>query len=72
MSEKLRVIKIADKRIGLNEKCFIIAEAGVNHNGSLNLAKKMIDAARKAQADAIKFQTFKTENLLTKNAPKTD
>ncbi len=49
---------------------FIIAEAGVNHNGSIDLAKKMIDVASDAGADAIKFQTFKAENLLTKDAKK--
>lgn len=51
-------------------KTFIIAEAGVNHNGDVNLAKKMIDAAADAKVDAIKFQTFKTENLITKSAQK--
>lgn len=49
---------------------FIIAEAGVNHNGDLNTAKKLIDAALVAGADAIKFQSFKAENLVTKDAPK--
>ena len=49
---------------------FIIAEAGVNHNGSVDIAKKLIDAACEAGADAVKFQTFKAENLVTKNAPK--
>lgn len=49
---------------------FIIAEAGVNHNGSIELAKKMIDIASKSGADAVKFQTFKTENLVTKDAKK--
>jgi N,N'-diacetyllegionaminate synthase len=47
---------------------FIIAEAGVNHNGSIDLAKKLIDVAALAGADAVKFQTFKAENLVTKNA----
>ena len=46
---------------------FIIAEAGVNHNGSVDLAKKLIDAASEAGADAVKFQTFKAKNLVTKN-----
>ncbi len=41
---------------------FIIAEAGVNHNGSISIAKRLIDIAAKAGADAVKFQTFKTEN----------
>jgi len=49
---------------------FIIAEAGVNHNGDSNLAKKLIDVAVEAGADAVKFQTFKTENLVSKNAAK--
>jgi len=49
---------------------FIIAEAGVNHNGSVELAKKLIDVASKAGADAVKFQTFKAEKLLSKNAEK--
>lgn len=49
---------------------YIIAEAGVNHNGSLDSALEMIDAAAKSGADAIKFQTYKTENLVTKNAQK--
>lgn len=49
---------------------FIIAEAGVNHNGDIDLAKRMIDIASKYNVDAIKFQTFKTENLVSKNAKK--
>ena len=49
---------------------FIIAEAGVNHNGSINLAKKLIDVASNAGADAVKFQSFKAENLATKQAQK--
>jgi len=49
---------------------FIIAEAGVNHNGSITLAKKLIDVASKAGADAVKFQTFKAEKLVAKNAQK--
>ncbi|HIP20909.1 MAG TPA: N-acetylneuraminate synthase, partial [Sulfurimonas sp.] len=51
---------------------FIIAEAGVNHNGSIELAKKLIDVASNAGVDAVKFQTFKAENLVSKNAQKAD
>ena len=51
-------------------RVFIIAEAGVNHNGSIDLAKKLIDVASNAGADAVKFQSFKAENLATKNAQK--
>ena len=65
-------IKISDKVIGQNRPCFIIAEAGVNHNGKLSLAKKMVDVALWAGADAIKFQTFRAEALVTKDAPKAD
>lgn len=49
-------------------KTFIIAEAGVNHNGSLELAKRLIDVAVEAGADAVKFQTFKAENVVTEKA----
>ncbi len=49
---------------------FIIAEAGVNHNGSIHLAKKLIDSAYDSGADAIKFQTFRAKNLVTKNSEK--
>ena len=49
---------------------YIIAEAGVNHNGSFEIAKKLIKAAKNAGADAIKFQYFNTENLVKKNAAK--
>lgn len=59
--------KIEDKSIDENSPTFIIAEIGVNHNGSLDLAKEMIDTAKDVGADAVKFQTFKTENLVSKS-----
>jgi len=54
------------------KKVFIIAEVGVNHNGSIKLAKKLIDVASESGADAVKFQTFKAEKLVSKSAEKAD
>ena len=51
---------------------FIIAEAGVNHNGSVDLAKQLIDVASDSGANAVKFQTFKAENLVVKNSQKAE
>ena len=51
-------------------KCFIIAEIGVNHNGDIQLAHKMIDSAKKCGADAVKFQTFTAEKLVSPTTPK--
>jgi N-acetylneuraminate synthase len=58
-------VKISDRMIGEEEPCFIIAEAGVNHNGSLKLAEKLINAAKDAGADAVKFQTFHAEEIVS-------
>jgi N,N'-diacetyllegionaminate synthase len=55
-----------------NNSVFIIAEAGVNHNGSIETAKKIIDVASCSGADAVKFQTFVAERLVSRNAPKAD
>lgn len=54
------------------ERVFIIAEAGVNHNGSLEIAKKLVDRAVEAGVNAVKFQTFKTENIVCKEAVKAE
>lgn len=54
------------------QKVYIIAEAGVNHNGDMQIAKKMIEAAAKCGADAVKFQTFKAEKLVSKFAQKAE
>lgn len=54
------------------EPCYIIAEIGVNHNGSLDMARRLIDAAVAAKADAVKFQTFVADDLVTRQAKKAD
>lgn len=64
----MQTIKIANKQIGKGCPCFIIAEAGVNHDGDFKKAKKLIDLAKGAGADAVKFQTWITEEILTKKA----
>ena len=56
----------------MNNRTFIIAEAGVNHNGNLETAYKLIDAAKAAGVDAVKFQTFTAKNIISKFAPKAD
>lgn len=56
----------------MNQKVLIIAEAGVNHNGDLELARQLIDAAAAAGADLVKFQTFSAERLATQGAPKAE
>lgn len=62
------MFKIGNKVIGDGVSAFIIAEAGVNHNGDINIAKQLVDRAVFAGVDAIKFQTFKTEKLVTEYA----
>ena len=63
-------MKIGSKKIGPTNPVFIIAEAGVNHNNKLSLAYKMIDLAAKCGADAIKFQSFITDNMQLKDSKK--
>lgn len=62
---------VGARRIG-TAPCFIIAEAGVNHNGDVNLAKRLVDVAVEAHADAVKFQTFNAERVVTADAPKAE
>lgn len=66
----MKKVKIGNRIIGKDEPTFIIAEAGVNHNGDIKLAKKLIGAASDAGADAVKFQTWVTEEIITKDVPK--
>ena len=63
-------ITLLDKDISDFSPTFIIAEAGVNHDGDMSTAKELIDVAVEAGADAVKFQTFKTENLILQDIKK--
>ena len=63
-------IKIANRLVGPGHPCFIIAEAGVNHNGSFDLALQLIDVAVEAETDAVKFQTANPQSMVSRYAPK--
>ena len=63
-------IKIGKRIISSESACYIIAEIGVNHNGNIDLGHQLIDQAKRCGADAVKFQAFKTNNLVTPYAPK--
>lgn len=63
-------VKIEDRFIGKLDYCCVVAEAGSNHNGDLELGKRLIESAKSCGCDAVKFQAFKTENLVTRNADK--
>ncbi len=65
-------VRIEEFKIGRKSPCFIIAEAGVNHNGDIDIAHKLVDAAKLASADAVKFQSFKAEALVTPHSRKAD
>jgi N,N'-diacetyllegionaminate synthase len=60
------------RRIGHDAPCFVIAEAGINHNGDMSIAMQLVDAAAAAGADAVKFQTFSAELLVTPDARKAE
>lgn len=63
-------VKIQNRSINGSQPCLIIAEAGVNHNGDISLAHRLIDSAAKAGVDAVKFQCFVTEELIIPTVPK--
>ena len=63
---------VGGRGVGPGDPCFVIAEAGVNHNGDADLAHRLIDVAAQAGADAVKFQTFRADRLVTISAVKAD
>ena len=65
-------ICIGDALVGPGQRVYVIAEAGVNHNGDVDTARRMVDAARQAGADAVKFQAFRAERLVTRSASMAD
>ncbi len=69
MEEDIKKIKIGNKTIGKDGPVFIIAEVGINHDGNLRQAERLIIKAAKAGADAVKFQSFKAERLVRRNGP---
>lgn len=68
VKNKIKPVKIGNRLVGPGQPCFIIAEAGVNHNGDLDRAKQLVDVAADAGADVVKFQTFFAENIVTRSA----
>ena len=68
----MKHIKIANKKVGLKYPPFLIAEAGINHKGNLKRALKMIEVAKKAGVDAVKFQTFKADEFISNKKKITD
>ncbi len=61
----MKVVRVGNRLVGENQACMMVAEVGINHNGSMDLAHRSIDAAADAGADAVKFQNYRTEDFLS-------
>lgn len=68
MGAKGRVVRLGGRAVGAGRPAFLVAEAGINHNGSLRTALRMVDAAARARVDAVKFQVFTAEELVDPEA----
>jgi N,N'-diacetyllegionaminate synthase len=67
-----KVLRVSEASVGTDCPVFIIAEAGVNHNGDAKTAMRLIREAKRAGADCVKFQTFEASRIITRNAPKAE
>ena len=65
----MKTVHIGTRPVGDGHPCFIVAEAGCNHNQKLDLAKQLVDMAVAANADAVKFQTYAAEEMYSKKTP---
>lgn len=72
LSLRIEPVAIGGRKVGPGHPVFIVAEAGVNHNGDVELAKRLVDVAAEAGADAVKFQTFKADRVVSAEAPKAE
>jgi len=61
----MKVVRIGKRLVGGGQPCFLAAEVGINHNGEMELAHRLIDAAAEAGADAVKFQNYRTEDFIS-------
>ena len=66
----MKVVRFGHRPIGEGHPCFVIAEAGVNHNGDIELGRALIREAKEAGADAVKFQSYKAGKISTRTAPR--
>ena len=62
---RMKVVRIGKRLVGEGQSCFLAAEVGINHNGDMDLARRSIDAAADAGADAVKFQNYRTEDFIS-------